>query len=175
MQQRAGHGLDLGHVAGVDADGLDAERLEAGGHAPGQLKVRRRRLGDVVVLHREQQWRTPERRHVDCLVHDALTERAVAEEHDRDGPAVLGVLRQRHSGRERHRAAEHPARVEALPMQVLRAAQAAATPVRRQPISWASSSRWASAVGEKVSVAAVVRHDDVTVAETRENPATVPS
>ena len=92
-----------------------------GRNRPGELELDRRRLRVVVVLDDEEDREPPERGHVQRLVRDSLSERAVAEEHRRDGAGALLLLRERDAGRDRD-ASEHTVGIEVPVAEVLAAA-----------------------------------------------------
>ena len=70
----------------------------------------RRELGEAVVLAHENQRQPPERREVHGLVEDATLDRAVAEEHDRDGVVAAQARREGAAERDRDVAADDPGR-----------------------------------------------------------------
>jgi hypothetical protein len=154
--------VHLGHVRRVQLGDLDAERRAAPGDRARELELDRRRLRVVVVLDDEENGELPERRHVQGLVRDPLTECSVAKEHRRDRARALLLLRERDSGRDRDDAPEHAVGVEVAAAEVLAPALAAAR-AGRLAHDLAEQAEGVVREREVVPVAAVVREDDVAL------------
>ena len=156
------HRLPQGaHIGGVGLRRVDAERLGALEHVPGDRDRRRRRLRDAVVLQRDEQPGTPERGHVQRLVEDALPEGAVPDEDDDDARVATQPLRERDAESDRDELPLDAGADEARSVQVL-AAAAAPTDAVCLAHQLGEQGCEVAAGGEKVTVAAVRAEDGVT-------------
>ncbi len=107
LDQLVGGGVDGEQVHAVDGHARDAVARRASGRvAAGDAPVGARRHGVLVVLAHVHHRQLPDRGQVRRLVQDALLERAVAEEADRDRAGVLELRGQRRAGRQAHAAAD---------------------------------------------------------------------
>ena len=117
-------------------------------------------LRDAVVLHNDEQRRLPHRREIHALVHQTLTERAVADHRRHQRTAAALLARQGEARADTHHAGLHAVAVKLSPREML-AAAASATNSVLAPHDLRDQAWKVARIGQKVTVVAVIGQDCV--------------